>query len=104
MIDDDYDPEEEEEEESDKQEEGKNIKRDQLYPKHRKYMTRDNKINQLVRIGKDRYLCFDWDKCRYFTWDKKRKSIALFKKRALEGSDCVTGCNLFRKFLKVPLT
>ena len=71
MIDDDYDPEEEEDE-SDKEEERQNIKRGPLFPKHLRYMTRDNKINQLVRIGKDKYLCFDWDNVRYFTWDKKR--------------------------------
>lgn len=75
-----------------------------LWLKNKRYFTKDNKVNSLVRIGRNKYLCLDWDKCRYFTWDRKKKSVALFKQRRHEGSDCITGVSLSRKFSKTPLT
>jgi hypothetical protein len=75
MIDDD---DEMEEEESKKNEEATI---GPFWQKNKKKLTSKNKINQLIRISRDKYICLDWDKCRYFTWDKKRKSIALLKNR-----------------------
>ena len=75
-----------------------------FWPKNKKNITRDNKVNSLIRIGRDKYLCLDWDKCRYFTWDRKKKAVALFKQRHMEGSDCITGVSLTRKYFKTPLT
>lgn len=40
--------------------------------KHKRFKTMDTKFNSLVPLGKSRYLCFDWDKCRYVVWDSKR--------------------------------
>lgn len=47
--------------------------------KFRTLKANNTKVNSLVRIGKTKWLAFDWDKNRYFTWDSKRQSIALFK-------------------------
>ena len=51
-----------------------------FWQKHKKNITRKNKINSLIRIGQNKYVCLDWDKCRYFTWDKKRNSVSIFSK------------------------
>lgn len=57
----------------------------------KKYSANNTKVNALIKIAKSKYLCLDWDKSRYFTWDSKKKSICLFEHRLKEGSACITG-------------
>lgn len=53
------------------------------------------KLNSLVKVGKTKWLCFDWDKARYVMWDSKKQSMSLFKQRNLnETTCCITGCTL----------
>lgn len=64
---------------------------------------RDTKVNRLIKIGKTKYLCFDWDKCRYFIWDKKKNTLALWSNRLHQGKSCITGEKLTRHYEKSAL-
>ena len=48
-----------------------------------KKKAKDTKINCLIKIGKTKYLCYDWDKCRYIIWDSKKNTLALWSNRIL---------------------
>ena len=60
----------EEEEESIEQEKTKEEFR--VWPKYKQMKAKNTKFNSIVRIGKSKWLCFDWDKCRYVVWDSKK--------------------------------
>ena len=65
---------------------------------HKHDKTKNSKFNSLVKIGKSKWLCFDWDQCRYVTWDSKKQSLALFKQRLNEASTCILGTSLEREY------
>jgi hypothetical protein len=46
---------------------------------HQGLKTKKNKVNALAKVGSTKYLCLDWDKCRYFVWDSKKQAVSFFK-------------------------
>ena len=103
MIDHDQESNDSEENKENEVEDSKSVKQS-FWKFNKKPITKDNKINELVRIGQDKYLCLDWDKCNYITWNRKKKSFGWFSRNRRDGSDCITAVNLSRKYLKTPFT